>query len=179
ADPRVHQGAAQRLLLVGDTLPRVLPQGLRPPRFEVDPRVVEQRGLAEGEADVVDVQERLLAVLVAGLVLDDTVGQAHELLVLGLAVAVLEEDREQLEAVALRPRGAAGPLVDTVQLGPGPPLVFPGLDLLAVELALDACDLVLLLVDLALRAPEPGLDRALAALHLDRIVAVRAEADRP
>src|SRR6266571_1748992 len=179
ADPRVRERAAQRLLHVGHALPRVLPHGLRSPRLKIDARVVEQRGLAEGQAHVVNVQEGRLAVLVAGLVLDDTAGQAHEALVGGLAVAVLEEDREQLETVALVPGGSAGALIDHVQLGPRPALVIAGLDVLPVEPALDGRGLVALLLYLALAAPEPGLDRAVAAGHLDRIVAVCAEAERP
>src|SRR5439155_13969206 len=179
ADSRMDEGAAQRLLLVGHALAGVLPHGLGLPRVQVDPRVVEQRRLAEGQSDVMDVHERLLAVFVALFVFDDAVGEADEPLIAGLAVAVLQEHGEQLQGVALRPWRAPHAFVDPVQLRPRPSLELGQRDLLSLQLALDARDPELALGHLALAAPEPGLDRTVAARHLDRIVALRAEADGP
>ena len=169
ADLRVLEGPAHGLLLVAHALLRILPHRLGLPRFEVDPGVVEQGGLAEGHSEVMDVQEGLGAVLVASLVLNHAVGQAEEALVVGLAVAVLQEDGQELEGVALGAGGSAHALVHPVQLRPRPALLARDGDLLPGELALDARDLELRHVHLPLTAPEPGLDRAVAAGHLHRV----------
>src|SRR5438552_1820980 len=179
ADPRIDEGPAQGLLLVGHALARIPPHRLRLPGGQVHPGVVEHRGLAEGQADVVDVHQRLVAVLVARLVLHDAVRQTEKPLIAGLAVAVLQEDGEQLQGVALGRRRPARALVDAVQLRPRPALHAGESDLLPLQLALDAREAELAHVHLPLAAPVPGLDRAVVAGHLYRIVALRAEADRP
>src|SRR5947209_1185312 len=144
ADGRVAEGPLQRLLEVPDAPRAVLPDGLALPIRHVDLARVEQRALAEPVTEVVDVEEGLLARLVAGRVLLDRLGRADDPLVVGLGVAVLQQHAQQLQRVAVGARRAARALVDPVQLRPGPALVRLALDLVAGEAPLDGRELVLL-----------------------------------
>ena len=72
--------------------------------------------MSEGVAEVVDHQQRLLAGFAAGGVTAHVIRRAAQVLVDGLVVAVLDEDRQQLQGIELGPGGAALRFVDDVQL---------------------------------------------------------------
>ena len=107
--------------------------------------------------------------------------QAQQLLLIGLVVAVLQEDGDELQRVAVRDRRAAGALVDQIELVPRP----PGADarrfhLPAFHLAFDRRVVESRLAGgRRLRIGQRDPARTSAADHVHRIQEVGAEAERP
>src|SRR5580765_5051575 len=176
ADLRITERAGARLGQMSDAFLLVAPDRRRRPLFEIHTRgvvAVEVVRVSERQADVVDHQKRLRA----RPVVVETAWQALKPLLLGLVVGVLNEDREQLERVALMPGRAALRVVDEVELGPAP-AVRLAVHFMATGLEFYGRDREFVGV-VRLAAFRPRIVGAAMADHSDWIRVVGAESERP